>query len=265
MKKNFSVAMFRSFWVLGLGSLAAAAEPGPLKWQFAPGKQYTYEYTEELAKKEGPGESLLDLTPETKTTKAAGLVTVTCENDMAKVRFSVTVPETPSPGKAAEPGAATLRTQTMEQSIFPDGAPVVAGGEPEYRDDLLLPLPRRPLFQREALKQEMVSVAPSSPLLRGAGDFTYVGDETVNGMRCVHFHVSCELRTEPKPGEEPKEITEIKAEINALFAVDAGYFISVDRIMHRHVSRSVKGLSGKEQGMSTLLRETSKTSLRLKM
>ncbi|NOZ21146.1 MAG: hypothetical protein GXP25_08655 [Planctomycetes bacterium] len=252
------VALFYLLAVMGCAT-PVAPRPITLKWELQEGSQYTYDYTREITRKISTGGAVVSRT-DTKKTKETGTVSVVGGKNMARACVSLKSTQRPTPGSKKE----TIRTIAAEYPLSLDGTALVSPGSPPLRDDLLLPFPARPLVPGEILRQEMVCMTPGWPMADGTGEFSYVGRETVDGVPCVQYRVSCNLRNEPKPGKKPEATVEIKADINALFTLGTGHLVSAEGIIHKRLSRPVKGLSKKEMGTSSITEETQKVSLRLR-
>lgn len=242
---------------VGCAAPVVVQKAGEFRWQFPKRKEYIYDYTEETTRTAGATQGKVVTGQIPQTVRRTGTVVVLCDEQMAKVRLTAKAVEQSGSKEIA-------RTVSAEQCILPDGGAVTGLGRPTYRDDLLLPLPRKPLYPGEVLKQEMVYVAPGLPYMEGAGEFTYVGMETASGQRCLHFRVTARLRSEPEKNPDAQQTGEIQADINVLFAVDPGYFVSVEGITRLRLSRAIKGLSKLEQGAASTVEETRRTTLQIK-
>ncbi|MEW6359557.1 MAG: hypothetical protein AB1696_24685 [Planctomycetota bacterium] len=236
-----------------------APEAIVIKWEIQESKQYTYDYTRDITRTISTGGNVVTQS-RTENIKETGTVSVVGGKEMARACVSLQDTQKSGPDGKKE----TIRTTTIEYPLTLEGTPLVSPGSPPLRDDLLLPVPGWPLSPGEIARQKMVCMTPGWPTADGTGEFTYVGRETVGGLPCVHYRMSCKLRNEPKAGKDPQATVTIAADINAVFAVDAGHLVSAEGIIHKRLSQPVKGLSEKEQGTASITEETQKVSLRLR-
>lgn len=238
--------------VIGCSSPTTVTETVECKWQFVDRREYRYEFTEEIHRRSGRATGKVATGDIAKVITKRGTVKVLCGKVMAKVSLSYE--------KSGAEAAPFLRT---EQCIAPTGAVIVPEKGPAVRNDLLFPIPGRPLLPGEVLKQEMVVAESGAPPLCGTGEFSYVGREAVDGMPCIQYQVSADLRFDPKPKDRDPKTVEMRADMNVLFAVDRGCCVSVEGVTRKRVSRALKGLSEAEQGKATLEQETRRIKLRL--
>jgi|GEM_PF-4058089 len=213
---------------------AASEEEGiRIRWKFVPGKQYVYDYADEQAfslsddaKEAGQGASPVG--------KSTGRLVIACGKDSTILTLTRTV--TPL-GIMATAGPTE---EMITYRLLADGTCLKEGSDlDEFPGMPFFVLPRRPLSPEKPTGQGMVlQLLPEmgNPPLKGKATFTLLGRETVDGLDRVTYHTTYKLRT-----VRGRKTEGLDAEIEAVFAPEAGYFISVDQKLKRSHEISPKG------------------------
>ncbi len=252
--------------------LLNAEEPITLRWKFETGKQYVYEYRQELLSKTDAGSE--EDTAHDLAATVGGRVLVICREEGAKVHFSIKTIEETVGGEPMHDEVLKGMTAawSAEFPILPDGTikqgRYGAGGNIQFWIDSLFPLPQKPLIPGKKVEQEMVMFASGMlSNLEGKAEYTYLGREKVKGLDCVKYHVSCNLSSKSEPGQQVLATGDHQAEADALFAVDAGYFVSIETEMQIKIEMQIKMAGSVPHPKAPdkfSMEQRHKTSLRLK-
>jgi len=243
-------------------SIAEADEPTRIRWNFIQGKQYIYDYEQQIVAttdniKEKGRESIL---------KAGGTIRVICLADDARLSLWIKMKEGILGGKSlTNEQLDKMSPMSVEFPLLPDGTikqgRYGAGGNMQLLVDLLFPLPHEPLIPGRSIKQDMIMFASGMPHLTGKAEFTYIGLETVNELRCVKYHVSWLASSEPKPGQEGRATATMNAEIDCVFAFEVGYFVSVNSVSKLNIQTSAPG---EDEAMKLIMVQNHTKSLYLR-
>ena len=213
--------------VLAILRVRAEDKPVSIKWKFVPGKQYVYAYGQQMDTLSHYSDGKME-----GSVKGAGTITIVCDDDKitAHVKLRITGGQMDGEEIPAEE-ASEIPPLDVRLPMLPDGTITQAGrdggGAMQLLTELLFPLPPGPLTPGKALEQEGVAFAMGPLSLKGKGKFEYKGAVNANELDCVRYSASYDMTQQEGADGDIGGPAKLKADSQAIFAPDAGYFISV--------------------------------------